>query len=103
MADVEIELKDMEDREAGVDSSENDCKRYLLKACNTLVPLLLELLTKQSEDQDEDDNEWSVSNSASHPSSPRFYHYLFHFVFLFHVYIFLPLISPHPLVHIPSS
>lgn len=65
IADVEIDLKDMEDAHEVTASSESLCKRYVDTACAALIPLLLDLLTLQSEDQDEDDNEWNVCMSAA--------------------------------------
>lgn len=58
VAEIETCLQE-EDDSAGVSSTdEGECKDFLARSANDLVPLLLELLLMQSEDQDLDDTDW---------------------------------------------
>jgi importin subunit beta-1 len=60
-AEIELCLKE-DDEEAGVSSGvDTECKDFLVRSANDLVPLLLELLLLQQEDQDTDETDWCVS------------------------------------------
>lgn len=58
ICDVEIELQETEG-DSG--DSEPPHSRFIEKALQSLVPLLLETLLKQEEDQDQDDDVWNLS------------------------------------------
>lgn len=66
LAEIELMYRE-EDEENGVSSGspETECKHFLDRCTNDLVPLLLELLLTQEEGQDDSDTEWCV------PHPPR--------------------------------
>lgn len=60
ICDEEIDIQESFDLQSGGES-EPSHSRFIEKALQFLVPMLLETLMKQEEDQDQDDNIWNLS------------------------------------------
>jgi importin subunit beta-1 len=60
LAEIELLLKEDEEINGVTSSTESECKRFLERCSEELVPKLLELLLLQNEEQDDEDTEWFV-------------------------------------------
>jgi importin subunit beta-1 len=60
LAEIELLLKEDEEINGVTSSTESECKRFLERCSEELVPKLLELLLLQNEEQDDEDTEWCV-------------------------------------------
>jgi importin subunit beta-1 len=58
LAEIELLLKEDEEINGVTSSTESECKRFLERCSEELVPKLLELLLLQNEEQDDEDTEW---------------------------------------------